>query len=119
MIETTSLILGQKLAQAGVWCDSYFHQFENGPVIHRAETPYDEESDPDFKEAKYYHAYTACELLDILSMEFCIFKDDDGWNCELQGDIEKIMTADTVADTLAMMLLWLLENNHITTEEIH
>ena len=78
------------------------------------------------------HAYTACELGEMLPDMFGGFGERNGaqwltiqkvglWECGYSGGDRDLKSRESksIADAMALMLIWLLENGRVTVEEVN
>ena len=69
-----------------------------------------------------FPAYTADELgemLHLLGAIISVFPQNKGWMCLFaESEREHWETADTMADAMAEMLIWLIGNDHVKVEDL-
>ena len=126
-MKTTSRELSEKLVALGVEIESYFvHKMV--PLGGTYLVPVKELNIHERKVS--YPAPTACELMEVLPFKMkshghtyllAIYKEPKNWYLGYEcGDIYEGETyADNPADALALMLIWLIEEGHLTVEEIN
>jgi len=119
-VKTCSKENGQRLAELGVKVESYFSWYHDGKSLFIADT--DTSMDFMLDIACIAPAYTACEFGEMLPDEIFTYRDKDGWNCEspvYENIDDQLKLSKTEADAKALMLIWLLEQNYITADQIN
>jgi hypothetical protein len=115
--QVCGLEYSKRLRQLGVKQESYF-VWEAG-----YEDPYirdynDIKNNLHFHSDFYFSAFTVAELGEILPEEVASFKVKNDWKCgiTLEVDCELVKVSDTEANARAKMLIYLIENDHISDE---
>ena len=111
-MKTISLDNAQRLQELGVTRESYFW--------------YDKDGRNSIIDRKFhkYPAYTADELGEMLPVfpKWDIYKIPKGWKCYVKIKNDHIIghfnVASAMADAMALMLIWLIENDHIKVEDL-